>query len=107
MNSNKVAIFSDLHLGIHQNSPFWHDVTLKWVEVFCIEMEKRQIDTVFFLGDFFHDRAEISVSTLHVAYQLLKKLNNFNIHMIIGNHDCHMKSNSELILLIYFAAGRI
>jgi len=30
--NKKIAIFSDLHLGIHQNSDFWLGISNKWAD---------------------------------------------------------------------------
>jgi DNA repair exonuclease SbcCD nuclease subunit len=92
----KYAIFSDLHLGVHQNSSNWHNIALDWVDWFVKDLEEKKIKHVIFTGDFFHSRSEISVNTIHVASLLLDKLNKFNVHMIPGNHDCYYKDKSEV-----------
>lgn len=96
VSSTTVGIFSDLHLGVHQNSSFWHDVSFKWADWFVNEMTKRNIDTVLFLGDFFHYRDEVAVNTLHVGYKILKKFEKFNIYLIPGNHDSFYKEHAEV-----------
>ena len=85
--NNKVAIFSDLHLGIKQDSPTWHNIALNWCDWFISELEKRNIKQVVFLGDFFHTRNAISANTLHVAAKFLDKFSTFKLHFILGNHD--------------------
>ena len=92
----KVAIFSDLHLGIYGNSENWHKIALQWAEWISGELKKKKIKDVFFLGDFFHNRSEISVQTLHVASEILGKLKSFNIIMIVGNHDAYYKNRSDV-----------
>lgn len=92
----KYAIFSDLHLGVHQNSSNWHNIALDWVDWFVKDLKEREIKDIIFTGDFFHSRSEISVNTIHVASLLLDKLNEFNVHMIPGNHDCYYKDKSEV-----------
>ena len=92
----KYAIFSDLHLGVHQNSSNWHNIALDWVDWFVRDLEDKKIKHVIFTGDFFHSRSEISVNTIHVASVLLDKLNKFDVHMIPGNHDCYYKDKSEV-----------
>ena len=89
----KLGIFTDLHLGVHKNSPMWHEVALDWCDWFVSELKKRGIKEVAFLGDFFHKRDQISVNTLHVASKLLKKLKDFNLHIILGNHDLFFKND--------------
>ena len=76
--TNKVAIFSDLHLGIKQDSVVWHNIALKWCDWFVSELKKREISDIVFLGDFFHTRNTISANTLHIASEVLNKMNDFN-----------------------------
>ncbi len=96
IKTSKVAIFSDLHLGIYGNSELWHEVALKWADWIVKELKKRKIKDIFFLGDFFHNRSEISVQTIHVASLILEKLKDFNIVMIVGNHDAFYKNRADI-----------
>lgn len=91
----QIAVFGDLHLGIKQDSTAWHEVALQWGDRFIQELQNRNIDTVVFLGDFFHNRSTVSVNTLYVASQFLEKFYKANIkmHMIIGNHDLYYQNN--------------
>lgn len=83
----KLAIFGDLHMGIRQNSTDWHEIAFQWADSFVEELNKRGIKDIVFLGDFFHNRNTISVNTLSAANTFLGKLSEFNVHMILGNHD--------------------
>lgn len=96
IKQSKVAIFSDLHLGVHQDSMAWHDTALNWCDWFVKEIDDKGITDIFFLGDFFHYRSDISVSTLHVASQILKKLEKYNMVFIVGNHDSFYKDRSDV-----------
>lgn len=96
IKQSKVAIFSDLHLGVHQDSIVWHETALAWCDWFVEDLTKRGITDIFFLGDFFHYRSDISVSTLHIAAQILQKLKNFNMVFIVGNHDAFYKDRSDV-----------
>jgi len=96
LNKSKVAIFSDLHLGVHLDSPIWHQVALDWCDWFVNELVKQDIKDVLFLGDFYHHRSDISVATLHVAGLILDKLNDFNVVMIVGNHDAYYKQRADI-----------
>lgn len=93
---NKVLFFSDLHLGVHQNSQTWHTIALslsKWIKQTMIE---NKLDTIFFAGDVFHDRHEIGVNTLHVAKKFFDELSDYNIHILPGNHDAFLSSTVEI-----------
>jgi DNA repair exonuclease SbcCD nuclease subunit len=93
---NKVLFFSDLHLGVHQNSQTWHNIALDlaaWLKQVMIDYK---LDTIFFAGDVFHDRHEIGVNTLHVAKQFFNTLTEYNIYLIPGNHDAFLSSTVEI-----------
>lgn len=92
----KVAIFSDLHLGVHMNSPVWHGISLNWAKWITNELRKQEIKEIFFCGDFFHSRSEITVNTLHHASDLLSLFDDFNITMLVGNHDAFYRHNSTV-----------
>ena len=94
--NNKVLFFSDLHLGVHQNSQTWHNICLdlaKWIKEV---MESNKLDTIFFAGDVFHDRHEIGVNTLHTAKKFFDILRDYQIHIIPGNHDAFLSSTVEV-----------
>ena len=92
----KVGLFTDLHLGIYGNSPHWHQVALDWADWISNDLKERGIDTVFFLGDFFHNRSEISVQTGSVAAEIIEKFEDFKLTMIVGNHDAYYKNRSDV-----------
>lgn len=93
---NKVLFFSDLHLGVHQNSQTWHKVALELGDWIVEVMEDNNLDTIFFAGDVFHDRHEIGVNTLHIAKKFFSKLSKYNVHIIPGNHDAFLSSTVEI-----------
>ncbi len=94
--NNKVLFFSDLHLGVHQNSQTWHKICLDLAEWIKSVMINNKLDTIFFAGDVFHDRHEIGVNTLHTAKKFFEILQNYNIHLIPGNHDAFLSSTVEV-----------
>jgi DNA repair exonuclease SbcCD nuclease subunit len=93
MNS-KIAFFTDLHLGVHQNGDKWFDIALNWSNWFKDELEKNNVDEIIFGGDFFHYRDEVNVKCLHTANKILDTFKDFKITMITGNHDSYYKDNS-------------
>lgn len=94
--SSKIAFFTDLHLGVHQNGEKWLKIALDWSEWFKSELEKNNIDEVIFGGDFFHYRDEVNVKCLHAANIILERFKDFKITMITGNHDSYYKDNSTV-----------
>jgi DNA repair exonuclease SbcCD nuclease subunit len=94
--NNKVLFFSDLHLGVHQNSQTWHKICLNLAQWIDSVMQEQHLDTIFFAGDAFHDRHEIGVNTLHVAKKFFNILRKYKIYMIPGNHDAFLSSTVEV-----------
>jgi DNA repair exonuclease SbcCD nuclease subunit len=94
--NNKVLFFSDLHLGVHQNSQTWHKICLDLAEWIRQTMVSHNLDTIFFAGDVFHDRHEIGVNTLHVAKKFFDILKEYQIHIIPGNHDAYLSASAEV-----------
>jgi DNA repair exonuclease SbcCD nuclease subunit len=93
---NKVLFFSDLHLGVHQNSQTWHNIALdlsKWIKQV---MKDHDLSTIFFAGDVFHDRHEIGVNTLHIAKKFFDELSDYEVYIIPGNHDAFLSSTVEV-----------
>lgn len=99
---NLYAIYSDFHLGIHKNSPLWHQIALDWVDWFTSELDKKGIKKIIFLGDFFHNRNDISVNTLHVASIIGEKFKDFDVLMLVGNHCSFYKDKADIHSLSFF-----
>ena len=43
INKPRVAIFSDLHLGVHSNSSEWHNYAVEWAHWFKEECKRKNI----------------------------------------------------------------
>jgi len=94
--NGKILFFSDLHLGVHQNSQTWHKIALgvgEWIDQVMVE---NKLDTIIFAGDVFHDRHEIGVNTLYTAKRFFDLLSNYKIYIIPGNHDSFLSSTVEI-----------
>lgn len=96
MLNNRVAIFSDLHMGVHCNSIMWHKIAVDWAKWFAAQLKKHEIKDVIFCGDFFHDRDTVAVNTMQAACDVLTQLLDFNLHIFPGNHDCFYKQHAEI-----------
>ena len=93
---NTIALISDLHLGIHQDSSTWHNVILDFAKWLDKELKLRNIIDIVIPGDIFHDRSEIAVSTVAVAHKFFNILKNYNIIITVGNHDCFYKDRADV-----------
>ena len=99
---SKIAIVSDLHIGVHGDSSQWHEIALKWARWLDSELKRHEITDIMFCGDWYHNRSEISVSTLQVSAEILRILQNYNIIMITGNHDIFFKHRTDVNSLTIF-----
>ena len=73
INKPRVAIFSDLHLGVHSNSSDWHNYAVEWAHWFQEECKLKNIKDLIFCGDWHHNRSEISVNTLQISADILDR----------------------------------
>ena len=102
----KIAIISDLHLGVHSNSTFWHNIAVEWAKWLKADLNKRNIKDIIFCGDWHHNRSEISVNTLQVSADILDILQEFNIFAIPGNHDMYFKHRTDVTSLSIFKSRK-
>lgn len=88
----KSVITCDTHLGLYSDSDMWHDVVYNLfseIHDYCI---RNNIDTIYFLGDWFHNRKSTNTKTQHTAHKIAKILSNLNVNIVVGNHDCYFKN---------------
>jgi len=96
INKSEIAIFSDLHLGVHNNSHNWHQIAYDWVKWFKNKLIERDIVDIIFCGDWYHERSAIGGNTLHISNLILNELKDFNLLMLIGNHDIYFKYRRDV-----------
>lgn len=102
MLNHRIAIFSDLHIGVHVNSPLWHKIALQWVDWFAASLKQNNIKDVIFCGDFYHNRESIDLTSLQIGADIINKLQEFNLIMIAGNHCSYFKNNAAINSLSIF-----
>ena len=102
LNKSKVAIISDLHLGIHSNSSVWHEIAINWAKWLKNELTSKKITDIIFCGDWHHNRSEISVNTLQISADILDIFQDFNLIAITGNHDIYFKHRTDVNSLSIF-----
>ncbi len=100
--TKNIALFADPHLGIHQNSSLWHNISLEFIKDFKRKIQNSNIEDIVILGDVHDDRSEIAVNTLDISYQFFKELEDFNIKIILGNHDIYYKDKNDIHSLSLF-----
>jgi len=93
---SNIACISDIHIGVHQSSGLWHGITMDFVTWFKQELIKRDIRDIVICGDVNNDRNEISVSTMCVINKFFNELKDFNIIILVGNHDAYYRDRSDI-----------
>jgi DNA repair exonuclease SbcCD nuclease subunit len=101
----KVALINDTHYGCRKGSKLFHDYfELFYKNVFFPTLEQYGINTIIHMGDAFDSRKSIDYQSLEWAKRVVfEPLKNYEVHMIVGNHDSYYKNtnntNSPQLLL--------
>lgn len=101
----KIALITDSHYGAKKGSKHLHDYfELFYKNVFFPALEEHGIETVIHMGDAFDSRKSIDYQSLEWAKRVVfDPLKKYDVHMIVGNHDCYYKNtnnvNSPALLL--------
>lgn len=93
---SRVCCVSDIHIGIHQNNALWHEIAVDWARWLRDELKHHDIKDMIICGDLFHYRDEIAVNTIQVTTQILEMWQEFNIVVLVGNHDAYYKDRSDV-----------
>ena len=95
---SKVALITDTHFGVKGGDEKW----LKFQFIFFREefipyLRKHEITDIIHLGDLFNDRETTDNRVAHEVYELFEKdFVEFNLHIIVGNHDSYFKSRTDI-----------
>lgn len=98
----KVAIFSDVHHGLMLNDPKFHQINLDFYDWFLSVCREEKVDQIWCGGDVFHNRKEINLPTMHNAFMCFDKLKEFDVKIIVGNHDAFYLENCVIHSLDFF-----
>ncbi len=98
MTSRRSGIFSDLHIGVEQDSKLRIDETKQCVKWIVKTFKKENVDWVIFCGDLFNSRYSINVNTLNAGIEMIQDLSyNFEkVILIEGNHDTYYKNSNSV-----------
>jgi DNA repair exonuclease SbcCD nuclease subunit len=97
IKSRKIGCFSDIHLGLGQDSPIFHKTALDFAKWASELYRERSIDEIIIPGDIFHNRSQISVETLSIAKEFFDYFKDFEaVYISTGNHDCFKKDSSDI-----------
>lgn len=94
----RIGLITDSHYGAKKGSKHLHDYfELFYKNVFFPTLEEHEIKTVIHMGDVFDSRKSIDYQSLEwskrVVFDPLKK---YEVHMLIGNHDCYFKDSNHV-----------
>ena len=94
----KVAIITDSHYGARKGSKLFHDYFEQFYKnIFFPTLEQYGITTVIHMGDAFDSRKSIDYQSLEWAKRVVfEPLKNYQVHMIVGNHDSYYKNTNNV-----------
>lgn len=96
----KIAIISDTHFGVRNDSPIFLNYSLDYFEnIFFPYLKENNIKQVIHMGDLLDRRKYINFNTLgQVRTRFMNKFDEYDIklHITLGNHDVYFKNSNEV-----------
>jgi DNA repair exonuclease SbcCD nuclease subunit len=94
----KVAVFTDLHIGLKSNSTTHLKDCEEFIDWFILEAQKENCETGIFMGDWSHNRNNLNLITLNTSVKLLEKLGQSfeQFFWFPGNHDLFFKDKRDV-----------
>lgn len=93
-----IGVITDSHWTFKKSSRHMHEYfELFYKNVFFPTLEKEGIKTVIHMGDAFDNRKSIDFWGLDWTKRVvLNPLSDYDVHMIIGNHDIFLRNSTEI-----------
>lgn len=96
---SKIAIITDTHHGVRNDSPVFHEYFDKSFKWFFEEIDKQNIEHIIHAGDVVDRRKYVNYVTAHkLRTQFLDPIDSRRIetHIICGNHDVTYKNTNYI-----------
>lgn len=94
----KVAVFTDIHLGLKSNSTLHNEDCWNFVQWATKTAKENNCETMIFCGDWHNNRASINIVTLNYSIRCIEHLSkNFDqVFFIPGNHDLYYRDKRDI-----------
>lgn len=94
----KAAVFTDIHVGMRNNSIQHNNDCKEFVQWMIKEAKKEGCETCIFTGDWHHARNSINVVTLNYTNELIGMLSEAfdKVYMLMGNHDLYYRERRDI-----------
>lgn len=95
---DKAVLWSDIHFGLRGNSIEHNEMCLEYMQWMIDLAKSKGITTSIFMGDYFHNRAVINISTMNYGLRGMRLLNdNFEkTYFLVGNHDMYYRQKRDV-----------
>ena len=103
--NNKIALIGDTHFGIKKGVDWFFNSQLNFLkDEFIPYLKKSGIKNIVFLGDIFDNRIAVDVKIQNIIFDFFKNdLKDFNVFIILGNHDIYLNSSLKYFSLKYLS----
>lgn len=95
---DRAILWSDIHFGLRGNSKQHNELCLEYIDWMIDQAKEQGIKTAVFMGDYFHNRAVINISTLNYGLRGMRKLNDYfdDVYFLVGNHDMYYRQKRDV-----------
>ena len=94
-----VAFCADLHFGKKNNNERHNQLLCKFIENTIDDLNERGIENLIIAGDYFDNRQQINVKTLHYGIKAasdLKERYKGRVWLLVGNHDIYHRDRLDI-----------
>ena len=94
----QIGMIADLHFGIKKADPTFMESQFRFfTEQLVPELKSKGIKDLWILGDVFDTRQSLSVLVINKVIELFRDvLTDFNIKIIVGNHDMYLTTDTGI-----------